>query len=292
MRQIKIFLGIVALLVTGVPEAVARAIPQGSGENVEAWRQAVEAGNENALRALYVGSSALQIQEAGGKPVGLEKELAFWMEWKAKGLAKVGVEIVQEEDPQPGLHAVIMRVTLGLEAAGGAGKSYVAMAQGWVQEGGAAKIAIEKRSAASGLPQPMVKRDLYPAGVDAREEIVEALKKAGTAHKRVLLVFGANWCYDCHVLEEAFQSAEIAPTLQKGFEVLHIDIGEMNKNLDIAKQYEVPLEKGVPAVAVLESDGKLLFSHKRGEFGATRSMATDDVLGFLKKWSPGSGAER
>jgi hypothetical protein len=43
-------------------------------------------------------------------------------------------------------------------------------------------------------------------------------------------------------------------------------------NLDVAKQYDVPLERGVPAIAVLESEGKLLFSQKRGEFEAASSM--------------------
>ena len=67
-----------------------------------------------------------------------------------------------------------------------------------------------------------------------------------------------------------------------------MNIGEFDKNLNIADKYEVPLKKGVPASAVLESDGKLLFSQKRGEFEAARSMATQDVLAFLNKWKPES----
>ncbi len=292
MRHWKVFLSIVALAGAAASAQTARQGPQSNEQNVEAWRQAVEAGEAAALRALYVGNPALQVQEAAGKTVGLEDEVDFWTGWKAKGLNQVDVEIVKEENPQPGMRAVTMRVTLSVKAAGGPSKSYVAMAQGWVKEGGGAKIAVEQRSMPAGLPQPMVKKDLYPTGVNAREEIAEALKKAGTAHKNVLLVFGANWCYDCHVLEEAFQSVEIAPTVRKSFEVVHVDIGEMTKNVDIAKQYEVPLEKGVPAIAVLDGEGKLLFSHKRGEFEATRSMATEDVLAFLKKWAPESGAGR
>jgi hypothetical protein len=65
-----------------------------------------------------------------------------------------------------------------------------------------------------------------------------------------------------------------------------VDIGQMDKNLDVAKQYDVPLDRGVPAIAVLESDGKLLFSQKRGEFETARSMAPEDILDFLNKWKP------
>ena len=131
-------------------------------------------------------------------------------------------------------------------------------------------------------------KDLYPAGVDAKKEITEALHSASPAHKRVLVVFGANWCFDCHVLDDAFHSPEIAPTLEKYFQVVHVDIGKEDKNLDLAKKYDVPLDRGVPAIAVLDSDGKLLFSQKHGEFEAARSVATDDILTFLNKWKPAS----
>ena len=140
------------------------------------------------------------------------------------------------------------------------------------------------------LAKPTEKRDIYPANVDAKAEIAEALANAAKTNRHVILVFGGNWCYDCHVLDAAFHSPEIAPTLNKNFVVVHVNIGEFDKNLDIADKYEVPLKKGVPASAVLDSDGKLLFSQKRGEFEAARLMATEDVLVFLNKWKPEKSA--
>jgi thioredoxin 1 len=136
------------------------------------------------------------------------------------------------------------------------------------------------------LAKPTEKRDIYPANVDAKAEIAEALVTAAKTHRRVILVFGGNWCYDCHVLDTAFRSPEIAPTLNTNFVVVHVDVGEFNKNLDIADKYEVPLRSGVPASAVLESDGNLLYSQKQGEFESARSLATEDVLAFLNKWKP------
>ena len=143
-----------------------------------------------------------------------------------------------------------------------------------------------RREAETRLKAPAEKKDLYPAGVNAGKEIAEALETAAKSHKRVLLIFGGNWCYDCHVLDEAFHTPEIAPTLNRNFVVAHIDIGEYDKNLDLAKKYEVPLERGVPAAAVLESDGKLLFTQKNQEFEKARSLAPEDVLAFLNKWKP------
>jgi hypothetical protein len=72
-----------------------------------------------------------------------------------------------------------------------------------------------------------------------------------------------------------------------GYEVVHIDIGtDGKKNADLAKQFQVPLDKGVPALAVIESDGKLVVSQKNGEFENARAMTPQSVLGFLNKWKP------
>ena len=143
-----------------------------------------------------------------------------------------------------------------------------------------------KAQAARPLPQPTERKNLYPEDVDAKAEIAEALETAKKTHRRVLLIFGGNWCYDCHVLDAAFHSKEIAPTLNRNYVVVHVNIGEYDKNLDLADKYEIPLKKGVPAAAVLKGDGTLVVSQKNQEFEKARSMTTDAVLAFLEKWKP------
>lgn len=130
------------------------------------------------------------------------------------------------------------------------------------------------------------RKDLYPAGADAKKEIEAALKVAATDHKRILLVFGGNWCYDCHVLDRALHEGAASKIMRDGFLLLHVDIGEADKNLDLAKKYKIPLEKGVPAVAVLNTEGELLYSSGDGEFEAARVMMRKDLVAFLERWKP------
>ena len=134
------------------------------------------------------------------------------------------------------------------------------------------------------LEAPAVKKDLYPANANAPQEIEAALKRAVPDHKRVLLVFGGNWCYDCHVLDRALHEGAAGKIMKESFELVHVDIGEADKNLDLAKKYKIPLEKGVPAVAVLDDDGKLLYSSGDGEFEAARTMRKKDLVAFLERW--------
>src|ERR1700744_1473304 len=101
-------------------------------------------------------------------------------------------------------------------------------------------------------------RDIYPEPSQARADLAAALKTAAASHKRVLIDFGGNWCGDCQVLDIYFHNDENRPILESNFVLVHVNIGHMDENVDIAQKYKVPLEKGVPALAVLNEHGKLL----------------------------------
>jgi len=130
--------------------------------------------------------------------------------------------------------------------------------------------------------------NLYREDADAKKEIKEAVAAATKSKKRILLVFGANWCLDCHVLDRAFHQPRVAPVLESGYLVVHVDVGEYTKNLDLAKKYNVDLKKGVPSIAVLGSQGAVLNS--TSQFEKARSLNEEDVVDFLNKWKPPTAA--
>ena len=129
---------------------------------------------------------------------------------------------------------------------------------------------------------PVINPNLYRANANAQKEIREALSAAQKQHKRVLLVFGANWCIDCHVLDRAFHQPRIEPLLQENFIVVHVDVGKYDKNLALANKYHANLQKGVPSVAVLSPAGALL--HSSSEFEKARLLTEQDVVDFLESW--------
>jgi thiol-disulfide isomerase/thioredoxin len=129
-------------------------------------------------------------------------------------------------------------------------------------------------------------RDIYPDPSQAHADLAAALKTAAATHKRVLLDFGGNWCGDCQVLDIYFHDPANLPLLEANFVVVHINIGHMDINQDIAEKYQVPLHKGVPALAVLSDKGTLLYSQKAGEFEAMRRMESAAVTSFLVQWKP------
>ena len=127
---------------------------------------------------------------------------------------------------------------------------------------------------------------IYPPPQQARTDIAHALRTAAVQHKRVLLDFGGNWCADCLVLDIYFHNASNLPILDRNYVLVHVNVGEYDANLDLARRYGIPLKKGVPAIAVLSEHGKLLYSQKQGEFESMGRMQPSAVTTFLVQWRP------
>jgi len=211
----------------------------------------------------------------------IDTEITFWMGLKPR---RMKLDIVQSESPQAGAQQVVFQA----EVQSASAPVYVTEGQLWQQQNGSWKVVASKRSEATQLQQPTsTSKVIYAPGLDAHAEIHQALALAAKQHKNVIVVFGANWCYDCHVLDLAFHRPDLAGVLQRNYELVHVDVGEGDKNQDIMEQYHVPMKKGIPALAVLDSSGKLLYSQQGGEFEKARSLAPQDLLAFLNKWKPG-----
>ena len=148
----------------------------------------------------------------------------------------------------------------------------------------AALLAIAACKAAPKAPP--ISREIYPDPSQAKSDLAAALNTAAKTHKRILVDFGGNWCGDCKVLDLYFHAPAIQPILEANFVLVDVNVGHVDANLDIAEKYGVPLNKGVPALAVLSENGTLLYSQKGGEFESMSHMDPSAVTSFLVQWEP------
>lgn len=145
-------------------------------------------------------------------------------------------------------------------------------------------VAMITLPAATQTRVPFVKKHLYSSTADPKADIAAALKQAKAEKKRVILDFGGDWCGDCQVLDIYMHESPNTELIAKHFVVVHIDIGRMDHNVDVADKYKVPIKKGVPALAVLDANGRLLYSQQNKEFENMSNMQSSDLTAFLTRW--------
>jgi thioredoxin 1 len=123
----------------------------------------------------------------------------------------------------------------------------------------------------------------YDESADARADIAAALARARDEGKAVLLTFGANWCRDCRVLGSAMATPPLADAIAARFVVVDIDVGNWDKNLDVAHAWGNPIAKGIPSIVVADARGTVLYATKAGELANARRMGSDAFVKFFTR---------
>jgi thioredoxin 1 len=246
---------------------------------LDQWKAAILAGDAPSLKAFYSADPVAQVM-ANGVNTDTDGDMNFWLGLKARSIALETVAVLD----RPKGTSVVFKAEVQL--ANGQTLS-VTDGQMWRKQGEQWRLMSVERADAPHLKQPSsMSKNIYPADADAHAEIKEAEAKAARGHRRVLLIFGANWCFDCHVLDLAFRRPDFASAMA-GYEVVHVDLGDdEKKNADVVQQFGATLDKGIPTLVVAESDGKVVMSQKNGEFEDARSLTPEVLLEFLNRWKP------
>jgi thioredoxin 1 len=111
----------------------------------------------------------------------------------------------------------------------------------------------------------------------------EALNKAKAEKKFLMVEFGANWCEDCIVLARNLEEGETRDYFQKHFVILKVDVGQFDRNLDVAKSLGADLNKGIPTAVFFAPDGNRVGGTNKGELEPSRKYGTKQIHAFLKE---------
>jgi len=140
---------------------------------------------------------------------------------------------------------------------------------------------------ASELAQPLPKP--YDASANASADIDAALARAKVSGKRVLIDLGGNWCPDCRVLAGVAAIPEVKSYLDANFEVVFVDVGHFDKNMNVPARFGAPMPAGVPTVLVVTPDGTLVNGKQREDLDNDRSMTPQSIVDWLAQWTKTPG---
>lgn len=157
----------------------------------------------------------------------------------------------------------------------------------------AAQTPAAPATGATKAPAKQAKPRVYDEKADGKQQIADALARAKKENRRVLIQWGANWCGWCIKLHETMKSEkEVARKLQYEYDLVHIDIGNWDKHMDLAEHYGADLKNnGVPFLTILDADGNVLANQDSGsleregyEFGGEGpSHDPKKLMDFLTK---------
>ena len=122
----------------------------------------------------------------------------------------------------------------------------------------------------------------YDETADAGDEIALARARAVDSQKFLMVTFGANWCVDCRTLYKHLGDEEVESYTSDRFEFVNVDVGKFNRNLDVAAELGVTLERGIPVAVVFDPSGQLIGTTNNGELEPSRHYSSRQILKFVR----------
>ena len=102
--------------------------------------------------------------------------------------------------------------------------------------------------------------------------------------KQPVVIFGGNWCPDCRILEGTLAMPTIKKFLQKHYQVMHIDIGRYDRNMELMDHLNIESKKGVPRVVILDLEKNIVNSSTSSEWTTARDRKQQEIYNYFQKF--------
>ena len=135
------------------------------------------------------------------------------------------------------------------------------------------------------LPQPLPLP--YDAAADAKAQVAAAKARALKGHKKLLIDMGGNWCLDCRLLAGVMELPAMRGFMAKHYEVVSVDIGRFDKNLDIPASYGIKGRlAGVPALLIVDpKTNRVVNAGRETALADARSLSPQGLADWLAQWA-------
>ncbi len=127
----------------------------------------------------------------------------------------------------------------------------------------------------------------YDEQANGMAAVAGARARARAAHKLLLIDLGGNWCLDCRILAGAVALPDLGPFVRRHYEVVTVDVGRFDKNLDVPAHYGVANRlEGVPSLLIVDPVGdRLLNAGDTAALADARDMSPQGLADYLASWA-------
>jgi thiol-disulfide isomerase/thioredoxin len=120
---------------------------------------------------------------------------------------------------------------------------------------------------------------------NARADVDAALASAKANSKLALIVMGANWCHDSRALAGWFATPRFAAMLGQRYELVYVDVGYKDRNIDIARRFGLSKIKGTPTVLIVDSKARLLNKKDAPTWRNASTRSEDEIYRALAEFT-------
>ena len=127
---------------------------------------------------------------------------------------------------------------------------------------------------------------LYDPALDGMKQIKEAVSKAKSQAKHVLIQYGGNWCSWC-IKFDAFCKADtsIMKVINTSYVPVKLNYSPENKNEAANAYLENPMRFGFPVFIIVDGNGKVLHIQDSALLEEGKGYNQLKVLGFFRNWT-------
>jgi thioredoxin-related protein len=129
-------------------------------------------------------------------------------------------------------------------------------------------------------------KKLYDPSIDGMKQINEAVAKAKSDGKHVLIQYGGNWCPWCIKFDAFCKSdAEISKVISDNYITVKLNYSPENKNDAANVSLGNPTRFGFPVFIIIDGQGKVLHIQDSSLLESGQSYDQKKVLGFMRNWT-------
>jgi len=125
----------------------------------------------------------------------------------------------------------------------------------------------------------------YDANANAKQDVANVLSTAIANDKLALIVMGANWCHDSRALAAHFEKDRFANgILRDHYQLLYVDVGQKDRNVDIAQSFGIDSIVGTPSVFIVDRDGQVLNLETAPTWRNAASRTEDEIAAYFEDY--------
>lgn len=122
----------------------------------------------------------------------------------------------------------------------------------------------------------------YNGEIYSESDIERFLDSSINKLKQPIIIFGGNWCPDCRILEGTLQLPTIKKYMIEHYEIMHVDVGRYDKNMNLISYFKIPKEEGVPRVLVFDNKKNILNMESTKEWTTARDRKQQEIFNYFQ----------